>query len=64
MCFIYLNGSFEVLHERLATFFNPALLQSQLDTLENPGEDEAMTVSIELSLEQIIDEVVRGSTSR
>lgn len=60
--FIYLKGSFEVLHERLATrgrhFFNPALLQSQLDTLEEPDEDEAITISIELSPEQIVDEVV------
>ena len=60
--FIYLKGSFELLHERLATrgrhFFNPALLQSQLDTLEEPGEDEALTVGIELSPEEIVDEVV------
>jgi len=60
--FIYLKGSFDVLHERLATrgrhFFNPALLQSQLDTLEEPGDDEAITVSIELSPQEIVDEVV------
>ena len=60
--FVYLKGSFEVLHERLATrgrhFFNPALLQSQLDTLEEPSEDEAITVSIELSPDEIVDEVV------
>ena len=60
--FIYLRGSFDVLHERLATrgrhFFNPALLQSQLDTLEEPGDDEAITVSIELSPQEIVDEVV------
>ncbi|KAA0074307.1 gluconokinase [Paraburkholderia sp. T12-10] len=61
--FVYLKGSFDVLHERLATrgrhFFNPALLQSQLDTLEEPGDDEAaITVGIELSPEQIVDEVV------
>ena len=55
-------SSFELLHERLATrgrhFFNPALLQSQLDTLEEPGEDEAITVGIELAPEAIVDEVV------
>ncbi|MBU6488174.1 MAG: gluconokinase [Burkholderiales bacterium] len=60
--FVYLKGSFEVLHERLATrgrhFFNPSLLQSQLDTLEEPGEDEAITVGIELSPPAIVDEVV------
>jgi gluconokinase len=60
--FVYLKGSFELLHERLATrgrhFFNPALLQSQLDTLEEPGEDEAVTVSIELAPDEIVDRVM------
>ncbi|MFM0202406.1 gluconokinase [Paraburkholderia fungorum] len=62
VCFVYLKGSFEVLRERLTTrtghFFDPSLLQSQLDTLEEPGSDEAITVSIELSPEQIVDEVL------
>lgn len=60
--FVYLKGSFDVLRERLSTrgrhFFNPSLLQSQLDTLEAPGEDEAMTVSVELSPEEIVEQVV------
>lgn len=60
--FVYLKGSFDVLKERLATrgrhFFNPLLLRSQLDTLEEPGEDEAITVSIALSPQAIVDEVV------
>ena len=60
--FVYLEGSFDVLHERLATrgrhFFDPALLQSQLDTLEVPGEDEALTVSVELPPETIVDRIV------
>lgn len=61
--FVYLKGSFEVLHERLKTrtghFFDPSLLQSQLDTLEAPGPDEAIEVSIELTPEQIVDRVVQ-----
>ncbi|MBY4868408.1 gluconokinase [Burkholderia sp. Bp9017] len=60
--FVYLKGSFEVLHERLKTrtghFFDPSLLKSQLDTLEEPGEDEAIVVGIELTPEQIVDEVM------
>ena len=63
VCFVYLKGSFEVLHERLASrtghFFDPSLLQSQLDTLEEPGADEAIEVSIELTPEQIVDEVMK-----
>ncbi|CAH2794348.1 MAG: Gluconokinase (EC [uncultured Paraburkholderia sp.] len=66
--FVYLKGSREVLQERLTTrtghFFDPSLLQSQLDTLEEPGADEAVTVSIELSPEQIVDEVLRQIDKR
>ena len=62
VCFVYLEGTFECLHERLATrtghFFDPALLQSQLDTLEPPGEDEAIIVSIEHTPEEIVDIVI------
>ncbi|CAN0618407.1 D-gluconate kinase, thermostable [Burkholderia multivorans] len=61
--FVYLKGAFDVLHERLKTrtghFFDPSLLQSQLDTLEAPGPDEAIEVSIELTPEQIVDQVVQ-----
>ena len=59
--FVYLKGSFEVLHERLKSrtghFFDPSLLKSQLDTLEEPA-DEAIEVSIELTPEQIVDQVM------
>ena len=65
---VYLKGSCEVLHERLATrgrhFFNPALLQSQLETLEEPGDDEAVTVSVELSPPEIVDQVVSSLGQR
>jgi gluconokinase len=60
--FVYLHGTFDVLKERLGArsghFFDPSLLQSQLDTLEVPGPDEAIVVSIELTPEQIVDNVV------
>ncbi|CAG9190049.1 D-gluconate kinase, thermostable [Paraburkholderia tropica] len=66
--FVYLHGSYEVLHERLATrtghFFDPSLLQSQLDTLEVPGADEAIQVSIELTPEQIVDDVLKQLETR
>jgi gluconokinase len=66
--FVYLKGSFEVLHERLGSrtghFFDPSLLQSQLDTLEEPGPDEAITVSIELTPEAIVDEVLKQMKQR
>jgi gluconokinase len=62
VCFVYLKGTMEMLRERLGSrtghFFDPSLLQSQLDTLEVPGTDEAIEVSIDLSPEQIVDEVL------
>ncbi|ACC71749.1 gluconokinase [Paraburkholderia phymatum] len=62
VCFVYLKGTRELLQERLQTrtghFFDPSLLQSQLDTLEEPGEDEAITVSIELTPEEIVDKTL------
>jgi gluconokinase len=68
VCFVYLHGTFEVLHERLGSrtghFFDPSLLQSQLDTLEEPGDDEAITESIELTPEQIVDNVIEKLKTR
>ena len=68
VCFVYLKGSREVLHERLQSrtghFFDPSLLQSQLDTLEEPAADEAITVSIELSPEEIVDDVLKQIQAR
>ena len=68
VCFVYLKGSREVLEQRLTTrtghFFDPSLLQSQLDTLEEPGADEAVTVNIELSPEQIVDDVLKQVEQR
>ena len=68
VCFVYLHGTFDVLHERLGSrtghFFDPSLLQSQLDTLEEPGEDEAITESIELTPEQIVDNVIEKLKTR
>ncbi|WP_233832075.1 gluconokinase [Paraburkholderia sp. ZP32-5] len=68
VCFVYLKGSREVLSERLGHrtghFFDPSLLQSQLDTLEEPGDDEAITVSIDLTPEEIVDDVLKQIEQR
>jgi gluconokinase len=54
---VYLRGTPEVLAERLSGrqghFFNPALLQSQLDTLEEPRD--AIIIDIAQPLHTIID---------
>jgi gluconokinase len=66
--FVYLKGSPELLRERIKTrkghFFDPALLQSQLDTLEPPGADEAIVVDIALSPEDIVKQVIKEMDAR
>jgi gluconokinase len=60
--FVYLQGSREVLEKRLAGrkghFFDPSLLQSQLDTLEPPGAHEAVAVDIDQSPEALVDDII------
>lgn len=57
---IYLRGSRELLAERLAGrsghFFNPDLLQSQLDTLEEPRD--AAIIDVAQPLPAIIEELL------
>ncbi|MCG1046218.1 MULTISPECIES: gluconokinase [Mycetohabitans] len=66
--FVYLKGTFQVLRARLGHrtghFFDPSLLQSQLDTLEEPGLDEAITVSIDEPPERIVDRVLERLAAR
>ena len=57
--FVYLKGSEELLRARLAGrighFMNPALLQSQIDTLEEPRD--AFVVDVALAPEAIVKEI-------
>jgi gluconokinase len=66
--FVYLKGTPELLQERIKTrkghFFDPALLQSQLDTLEPPGADEAIEADISMSPEEIVEKVLREVKDR
>lgn len=63
---VYLNGSVEVLSERLDQraqqtnhFMPSSLLTSQLETLENPSNEElTITVDIDQPVESIVDSVV------
>ncbi|MGI4982657.1 MAG: gluconokinase [Janthinobacterium lividum] len=68
MQFVYLSGSFDLLEERLSRranhFFDPALLKSQVDTLEVPSADEAVTVDIAPPVGEIIDRVVEAVEQR
>lgn len=40
--------------------FDPALLQTQLDTLEEPDVNEAIAIDIALTPEQIIEQVIKA----
>ena len=67
--FVYLKGSYELLLDRMQhrkRHFMPAsLLKSQFDTLEEPGPEEAITVSIDQPAEGIVDAVMGAlATSR
>jgi len=54
--FVYLKGSFELIKKRMENrthhFFNPVLLQSQFDDLEEPTE--CLVVDIDDSVEGIV----------
>lgn len=39
--------------------FDPSLLQTQLDTLEEPDVNEAIAIDIALTPEQIIEQVIQ-----
>lgn len=66
--FVYLHGTRELLADRLGHrsghFFNPALLDSQLATLEEPSRDEALWVDIGDSPADTIDTVIRGGCAQ
>lgn len=59
--FVWLDGSPELLAERLAArhheFMNPALLKSQLDTLEPPAD--ALRIVNDRAPEEIVDNILK-----
>lgn len=62
--FVHVHGPRELLEERLGTreghFFPPALLQSQLDTLEPLGPDEdGIVIDLALPVARQVDEILR-----
>ncbi|XP_041463805.1 probable gluconokinase isoform X1 [Lytechinus variegatus] len=60
--FIHLNGTMELISSRLGQrkghFFNPGLLHSQFDTLEDLGADEdGLVVDISKSLDSVVSQI-------
>ena len=61
---VYLRGGRDLIAEHLAGrhghFMPPALLRSQIDTLEEPDPSEApLTVDLAASAEQVANEIIR-----
>jgi gluconokinase len=58
---VYLKGPRRLIGERLAGrighFMNPELLQSQFDTLEEPGQHDAIVVDVAAAPEAIVDAI-------
>ncbi|HET7313544.1 gluconokinase [Salinisphaera sp.] len=62
LLFLFLDGSFEVILGRMKRrkhFFSAEMLTSQFETLEAPGEDEAIRIDID----QNFADVIHTSTS-
>jgi gluconokinase len=59
---VYLKGDAELIRSRLAArpghFMNPGLIESQLETLEEP-EDEALVVDVRATPEEIVAAIRR-----
>lgn len=64
--FIYLRGSFDLIHDRIVKrahqYMPPSLLQSQFETLEEPQADEkdVFVVSIDKGINEIVNELVKA----
>lgn len=63
--FVHLDGSRDLIEQRLVArhheFMNPQLLDSQIATLEapSPGETNTVTISIDQTPDQIVDELLK-----
>lgn len=59
--FVYLQGDFDLIWERMQMrqnhYMKAEMLQSQFDTLEVPGEQEALILPITRSVEDMVDTI-------
>ncbi len=66
MRFVYLKGSFDLIHDRITKrshqYMPSSLLQSQFETLEEPQADEpdVFIVSIDQSIPGIVEEIAKA----
>lgn len=59
--FVFLDGTFDLIWERMSArkghYMKAEMLQSQFDTLDRPNEAEAMTLSVALSPNEIMERI-------
>jgi gluconokinase len=62
VAFVYLQGSFDLIWQRMAArpnhYMKAAMLQSQFDTLEEPDDNEARHIAITTSIETIVETIL------
>ena len=62
--FIYLDGEFDLIWQRMQGrqdhYMKPEMLHSQFESLELPGEDEAIVVPIDRSVDDIMALIIQA----
>lgn len=65
LIFVYLQGSFDLLWERMKTrqahFMKADMLQSQFATLEPPSPHNTLVISVEHNVERIVQLIIQSS---
>lgn len=70
LLFVHLHGSFDLVCERMRKrsghYMKESMVQSQFDTLENPGPDEPDVISIDITppLDEVIQNVIKAVEAR
>ncbi|WP_239495334.1 gluconokinase [Salinicola halophilus] len=69
LAFVFLEGTRELLLQRIQSredhfFKGEAMLDSQLATLEAPKSDEAVTVDIAGTIDEVVDQAAKGLEAR
>lgn len=58
---LFLDGDYDTILQRMEErqhFFSPQMLRTQFDTLQPPGPDEAISIDISKSFDNVIDQCV------
>ena len=60
-CFVFLNGSFDLIWQRMSArqnhFMKAEMLQSQFETLQTPISDDVITVDISQPVESMLESI-------